>query len=355
MPAERLPIFHGDGRALESPADFFRSFNRAMREQSMKMDNEKIEVFEDYLGTGSQAETWFSSQGMKDKALWTAFATAFKIRWPPITIAEKTKAEYELELLEHTLANENVRKKTTLQDKECWTHVAWAAQALQLAMNTDIAASSSMIWQVHRNLPTIIKDMLADVDFKDWTEFMEVVKKLNGVRIIEKKEQKMTELSTLQADLVARIPQRVQQQNLIAALQSQLSRMSLSSPTPPSAPLINNTFTHVPMMQTHQNTPQQPPAITKELKTIIRQLVNIYPQHPDNPSGHVAYTSQVAQWNAKWGENTRVTHETGYPLKPGTAIIASNECFGCGTHRRNSCNCPLLLDHKERLTRCLLT
>jgi hypothetical protein len=26
----------------------------------------------------------------------------------------------------------------------------------------------------------------------------------------------------------------------------------------------------------------------------------------------------------------RVTHEMGYPLNPGTAVIASSECFACG-------------------------
>ncbi|KAG2335887.1 hypothetical protein BDR05DRAFT_843729, partial [Suillus weaverae] len=55
-------------------------------------------------------------------------------------------------------------------------------------------------------------------------------------------------------------------------------------------------------------------------------------QQPDNPSGQTAYANQLSQWNAKWGENARVTHETGYPLRPGTAAISLGECFSCGTH-----------------------
>lgn len=46
----------------------------------------------------------------------------------------------------------------------------------------------------------------------------------------------------------------------------------------------------------------------------------------------------------------RVTPETGYPLKPGTAAIASSECFNCGTHGHNSRNCVLPADHTERLS-----
>ncbi|KAG1830077.1 hypothetical protein DFJ58DRAFT_671694, partial [Suillus subalutaceus] len=61
--------------------------------------------------------------------------------------------------------------------------------------------------------------------------------------------------------------------------------------------------------------------------------------------------AQLAQWNAKWGEGARVTQEMGYPLKPGTAAIASSECFACGTHGHNGRNCPLPSDHTERLTR----
>ncbi|KAG0696996.1 hypothetical protein DFH29DRAFT_782892, partial [Suillus ampliporus] len=53
---------------------------------------------------------------------------------------------------------------------------------------------------------------------------------------------------------------------------------------------------------------------------------------PDTTTGQTAYATQLAQWNMKWGENTRVTQETGYPLRPGTATIASSECFTCGTH-----------------------
>ncbi|KAG1738679.1 uncharacterized protein EDB91DRAFT_1082708 [Suillus paluster] len=98
-------------------------------------DSNKIEAFEDYLRTGSQAEVWFNGLGLAEKAMWITFTTVFRTRWPPVTIVEKTKAEYKLELLEHVLKNEEVGKRTTLYDKECWSHVTWAAKALQLAMS----------------------------------------------------------------------------------------------------------------------------------------------------------------------------------------------------------------------------
>jgi hypothetical protein len=88
----------------------------------------------------------------------------------------------------------------------------------------------------------------------------------------------------------------------------------------------------------------------EELKANVQQLVALLPQHPDTPAGNAAYASQVAQWNAKWGEMTRVTHKTGYLLKPGTAAIGSSECFVCRMHEHNGRNCQLPVDHAERLT-----
>lgn len=130
MPTEIPQIFHGDGQTSENPVDFLKSFNWAMRQQSITTSTDKLDAFGDYLGTGSQAEAWFKAIPSANKATWQAFITAFEARWPSVEIVEKTKAEYEKELLDHTLLSADVRKKTTLNDQECWTHVAWAAKTL---------------------------------------------------------------------------------------------------------------------------------------------------------------------------------------------------------------------------------
>jgi len=363
MPVETLQIFNGDGRASENPADFLKSFNRAMRQQTITQSNDKIEAFGDYLGTSSQAERWFKALASTDKATWAAFVTAFEKRWPPVIIAEKTKAEYEKELLEHVLASGEVGKKTTHYDRECWTHVAWAAKALQLATDAGIEQSTSMIWQVRSKLPDVVKDLLKDEEYKKWEEFTKAVTELKGSRLVEKQEQHVKqaqELRALRAD-VARMQTRAPVQNPITALQNQLNKMSLSSTMTPPTPAANSTYSRAPVIHGNQSqqpmysrqatTAQQPLVITEDTKTAIRQLIQALPQQPDNAAGQAAYAAQLAQWNAKWGENTRVTHETGYPLKPGTAAIASSECFACGTHGHNGRNCPMPADHAERLSR----
>ncbi|KAG1744109.1 uncharacterized protein EDB91DRAFT_1050817 [Suillus paluster] len=175
----------------------------------MTVSTNKLDTFGDYLGTSSQAETWFKNIPATSKATWTTLVTVFEARWPPIKIAEKTNAEYEKELLDHTLQSMEVGKKTTLYDRECWMHIAWAVKTLQLAMNVEIAQSTSMIWQVHSMLPDIIKDLLKDEEYRDWTEFTKAVTELKGNRLVEKQEQhnrQAQELNALRIDL-ARIRQ----------------------------------------------------------------------------------------------------------------------------------------------------
>jgi hypothetical protein len=204
MPTETPQIFHGDGRASENPADFLKSFNRAMRQQAVTQLSDKLDAYGDYLGTSSQAETWFKALSSADKLTWTVFVAAFKKRWPPVIIVEKTKAKYERDLLDHVLPSADVGKKTTLYDRECWTHVAWAAKVLQLATSVGIEQSMSMIWQVRSKLPSVVKDLLKDEEYNTWANFTKAVMELKGSRLAEKQEQHISqtqELKALRADL----------------------------------------------------------------------------------------------------------------------------------------------------------
>jgi hypothetical protein len=323
-------------------------FNQAMRQQVVTQLSDKLDAYGDYLGTSLQAETWFKALSSADKTTWATFVTALEKHWPPVIIAEKTKAEYKRDLLDHVPSSADIGKKTTLYDRECWTHIAWAAKVLQLATSAGID-----------KLPSIVKDLLKDEEYKAWADFTKAVTELKGSRLTEKQEQHLSqtqELKALCADL-AKVQLRAPQQNPIATLQSHFNKLSLS----PTAPLNNSSCSRVPAVPTSQNLqttyshqlamPQQQFIVTEDMRTTVQQLINAIPQQPDSLSGKTAYAHQIAQWNAKWGENTRVTHETGYPLRPGTAAISSGECFGCGTHGHNGRNCPLPADHAERLSR----
>jgi hypothetical protein len=170
--------------------DFLKSFNRAMRQQTIIQLSDKLDAYRDYLGTTSQAEMWFKALPSMEEISWAVFIAVFEKCWPPVVIVEKTIAEYERELLDHVLASADIGKKTMLYDRECWTHIAWAAKTLQLATNVGIENGTSMIWQVRSKLPDVVKDLLKDKEYKTWTEFTKAVMELKGNQLAEKQEQK---------------------------------------------------------------------------------------------------------------------------------------------------------------------
>ena len=65
----------------------------------------------------------------------------------------------------------------------------------------------------------------------------------------------------------------------------------------------------------------------------LNLLLNKLPHHPDNQPGRQAHQAQQAEWVKTYGYSTKVTEKTPYPLRPGTALVNSGECFTCGQPR----------------------
>ncbi|KAG1889502.1 hypothetical protein F4604DRAFT_1915376 [Suillus subluteus] len=351
MPIETPQIFHGDGRTSENPVDFLKSFNRAMRQQSIADSNDKLDMFSDYLRTSLQAERWFKAIPSKDRATWNAFVAAVR----EAMATSKDRREDKSRVQEGVVRAHPERRRHR-EEEDALRQRMLDARSMG---NEGIAAHYWM--QVGSKLPDIVKDLLKDEEYSKWEEFTKAVTKLKGSQLIEKQEQHLKQAQELRAlctDL-ARVQTRTPQQNPIAALQSQFNRMSINSTTPVITPTSNSAYSRVPVpanrwntqsMYSHQPaTVQQPLVIMEETRPAVMQLVQAMPQQPDSTAGRTAYAAQLAQWNTKWGESAQVTQETGYPLRPGTAAIALSKCFACGTHGHNRWNCPVPQDHEEQL------
>jgi len=101
--------FHGEDSAMENPQDFIKVFNRTMREcTTISTEYEKIEAFTDYMVRGSAAEEWYNALPSDCQLSWDKLQYAFDQRWLPIQRAAKMTKDYKKELLELTLAEEDV-------------------------------------------------------------------------------------------------------------------------------------------------------------------------------------------------------------------------------------------------------
>ena len=86
---------------------------------------------------------------------------------------------------------------------------------------------------------------------------------------------------------------------------------------------------------------------TEELKSTVKLRLGQYLHQQVNDEGQKEYLAQLAMWMAKHCKATRITELTPYPLKPGTAMICSGECFRYGTHSHISQDC--LVDEGDPL------
>ncbi|KIJ66663.1 hypothetical protein HYDPIDRAFT_85952 [Hydnomerulius pinastri MD-312] len=358
---ETVPSFHGDGRATENPQEFLKAFSRTIRAAAVSADAEKIEALSDYLAGGSQAEEWYNNLDLKAITTWTALAAEFNKRWAPVARAVKTEAEYQQELMELRLTDAEVATTVTVGGVEAWSHVVWANKAMRLAIQGKIEKSNSLIWMVRKELPDVIKEQVGS-EYTDWDAFTKAVRDADVQRLKDgksKQEKREQETKALRTDLAQRI-QRMEnaQRNNVPDITTQLQRLSIAQPAQtvpapnPRTPAQSTTATGQRyIIQPRQRQAPRPPntPLTDAQKEILQRNTTALPQHPNTDVGHAAHKSQITQWEATHGANTRINESTPFPLTPGTACVCTGECFRCGTHGHNSRDCTQQIGDANRV------
>jgi hypothetical protein len=349
MPTNSVDIFHGDGREGENPQNFLRAFRREMRSLTTTDDKEIAGAFVDYLGASSQADLWFEDLEPGTKESWTLLETAFIARWPRITKAKRSEQEIERELLSTLLEEKELGEKVKIGGVEVWSHVAWADKIAILVNEADIATKTTHIWQVRDKLPYTIKDVVKSTH-TDWTAFLQAVRDVDLQHIRDAVAKRKKEDETRRAlENRIRILETVQQ-SPTAGIHSQMNRASISlQQTPAQYPANSRRANEAVFGQSGgQGTlfgpragqaPAARPTPTPQQIAALRGRLNILPHHPNTDGGRAAYRLQLTEWEGRHGRDTRVTEETPYPLRPGTAPVCAGECWICGMtgHRRDRC------------------
>jgi hypothetical protein len=92
------------------------------------------------------------------------------------------------------------------------------------------------------------------------------------------------------------------------------------------------------------------PLAMKVEKADMRQCLILYPHQPDTDAGQATYRCQLAQWLAIRAANDPVTCTTPVPLRLGTTVVCSRECYRCGTHGHRAALCLIPDGHVNQLT-----
>ncbi|KIO11484.1 hypothetical protein M404DRAFT_126893 [Pisolithus tinctorius Marx 270] len=322
----------------------------------LSTDTQKIQALANYLGTGSPAERWYDDLTATQRASWDDIVKAFNDRWPTTKSATLTLEEYQTELLDHKMAEEDVGAIKTVGHQKVWVHVKWVEEVMELARLAKIESGPTLIWQVKKQLPKAVRKLL-DKEYTTWKKFTDDVKDLSMSKLKQEREE-IEERKRKDEERDSRLMQKLEatKRATMADITAQLQRLTIgqvavSHTSPRASPLMTHPNTQFTLQQTpRRNTPYNQP--TKEVKEIVRKGLEQVPHHPDDEEGQRKYTAQLTAWITKHGDSVRVTEYTLYPLKPGTAMVCSGECFRCGTHGHGSRDCPTAEGDASRLSRC---
>ncbi|KIM56419.1 hypothetical protein SCLCIDRAFT_132743, partial [Scleroderma citrinum Foug A] len=333
-------------------SDFIKAYNRSMMFLNpLATDRQKMLVLPNYFRMGSPAEKWYDDLMANPPGTWEDLVTAFNEWWPTVKSAMQTSEEYQTELLKLKMAEEDIRVIKTIGWQRVWMHVKWAEEALALANLAGIRTGSTLIWQVKKNLPQVIRKQLDD-KYADWTAFMTAVKDVNTTRLKQERED-IEEWKRQEEERERKILHKVEAVKKVttADLSVQLQCLTIGQvavlqmtvgPVPQSR---NKATTHfVIQAGPRHTTPYVLP--TEGQKETVRKGLEMYPHQRLDDDGQKTYANQLADWATKHGAFMRIAEDTLYPLKLGTVMICSGECFCCGMHGHSSFKCPTE-DHNE--------
>ena len=305
--AETVLLFHGDRAMAENASDFIKVYNRSMMFLNLlATDRQKMLALPNYFRMGLPAEKWYDNLMVNPPATWEDLVTAFNERWPMVKSAMQMSEEYQTELLELKMVEEDIGVIKTIGWQRVWMHVKWAEEVQELANLTGIRARPMLIWQVKKNLPKAIRKQLNN-EYVDWTAFMTAVKDVNTMKLKQERED-IEEGKRQEEERERKLLQKVEavKRATTADLSAQLQHLTIgqvaiAQTTVSSVPWLGNKATTCFTLQAgpRHTTPYEPP--TEGQRETVWKGLEVYPHQCFDDDGQKMYTNQLAVWATKHG------------------------------------------------------
>ncbi|KAF7974760.1 hypothetical protein HWV62_11353 [Athelia sp. TMB] len=361
-----IKAFRGTDKRIEKPQEWLRKL-KGTKFKHDTSDAQRIFVFENHLEYGSKADTWFQNLSAAEKNTWANLEAAFHLKWEPLPQVEVSKDTLRAKYNTLVLKPEDIGKVVGEDGEETYTHVDWAYRVQALAEEIG-DTDGNLLAAAKGNMPAAMILQLATTPTNTWATFTKAVCDLPITSLLLA-NQRDVDLAALLANVSIQPSHSYNRQPssyVSPALatprtpyRSSYTRTQ-STPAQPAAPTLTVTNTahtapstplpqaNAPSTPVRQAPPHMPswgpptPSPTDQRATLAQlaqQAVTKTKAYPPSAEGQRQYQEALALWERTF-PGRRPGFNTGlYPLKPGTAALASGECFRCGCtgHMRNNC------------------
>lgn len=387
----RITPLRGDGSSDENPRQWFREVTNSFDAVTPPVtdDAAKIKIFGANLEADGTADQWFEELDAKSKDTWVNLEASFNLRYPKPTRLVRTAADRAAEILNMSMADDDVGSIVEVNGRKVPGHIAWADKiAPFLAAVKD--ENGLIVVGLRNTMPDFFRRLLP-AKSADPADFLKAVREVD-LQTLADAIQDRDEKEAFREALYAR-PSRATSPldgSGFSPLRRQLGGLTFSSPSvttrptqlrptapPPVAaltpmptpikpqgqvtPLAASLFsTPSPMkpgnlFYSYKNSPGSPQTPRYPIRTPVERhrvlIANLLPHHPDTAQGWASYQAQVKEWDALWS-GRRPNEDRPYPVTPGTKPVGSGECFACGDtptvfHKATECPNKPLPEHER--------
>ncbi|KAG1795829.1 hypothetical protein EV424DRAFT_1353400 [Suillus variegatus] len=347
-----VPLFHGDYRDKEEPSLWFAQFQLSLPDNYL--DAQRVRRLKMQMAPGSMADQWFDDVAISCSSF-SQFQAEFISRWPPPKPPKYSRAQQKERVMAQVLKEEDIGVWLPGEPTGNYGHVTWATKVMRIAMGMGDSAGLLVEYAVE-GIPNVLKDHLT-CSYSSWQEFLQDVESVPAVKLKRAKED-LNMNRTRDAD-IAQL--KAQSSSAFNTLPFQFSQMTMdnSRPTQPSYRAsrtyanANNFLSATPsanlMAMPTQATPvatvnrfargagpnamgwRNNPFVRPTLtRAQIMEKLNTLPQRQATEAGRRQYEADVDAWHRMHGTEGTPSLERPYPLRPGTAVVGSGECYTCG-------------------------